>query len=146
MAYQIDPCTTPLAIPERRWAANANVAPTAGGDTRPTVQFTPFSSCIGICARNNTGTQVIGIHLSVRDQNGALFSSGDVATVTGILQNWNYDIDTVIVLGQTSAWEGSVPQAYQDLLAALDDPAVYSFGDGQYGAGLNDGDVLEPTY
>lgn len=145
MAYQIEPCTTPLAIPERRWSANANVAP-VGDETQPSVQFTAFSSCIGICARNNDGTEVIGIHLSLYDRDGTLFASADVATVTTILQDWNYDIDTVIVLGQTSAWQASAPQAYQDLLAALDNPDVYPFGDGQYGAGLNDGDVLEPTY
>ena len=146
MTYQIDPCATPLAIPERCWAANANVAPNGDGDTQPTVQFTAFTSCIGICARDNTGAQVIGIHLSVRDQDGALFAAGDVATVTAILQNWNYDIDTVIVLGQISVWQASVPVAYQALLDALGDPPTYPFADGQYGAGLNQDNVLEPTY
>jgi len=145
MAYQIEPCTTPLEIPERRWSANANVAP-VGDETQPTVQFSAFSSCIGICARNNDGTEVIGIHLSVADQDGTLFASDDVATVTAILQDWNYDIDTVIVLGQISVWEASAPAAYQALLDALGDPQTYPFANGQYGAGLNDGDVLEPTY
>lgn len=144
MPYAIEFRNTPLAIPERCWGAAGNV-PVQDGDTQPTVQFTGFSSCIGVCARNEDGSEVIGIHLSVLDGEGNAFAVGDVGKVSEILRSWGYDPLTVFVIGQTAVWEATVPAAYQALLASLGQPNVYSYGDGQYGAGLNQADVLVPT-
>ncbi|QWP77730.1 hypothetical protein J5226_04765 [Lysobacter sp. K5869] len=145
MPYTIEFCNTPLTIPERRWGQADNVPP-LDGDTQSTVQFTAFSSCIGICARNENGARVIGIHLSVTDDQGNVFAVNDVPTVSEILQTWGYDPLTVFVIGQAQVWQESVPQAYAALLASLGQPQVYSYGDGTYGAGLNPANVLVPTY
>lgn len=145
MAYTIEFCNTPLAIPERRWGAADNV-PAQGADTQPTVQFTAFSSCIGICARNENGSKVVGVHLSVLDGAGHPFAASDAATVVAILRGWGYDRLTAFVIGQTSVWQATAPAAYQALLTALGQPKVYSYGDGRYGAGLNQANVLVPTF
>lgn len=145
MPYTIEFSNTPLAIPERTWAQADNVPP-VDGDTQPSVQFTAFSSCIGICARNQAGARVIGIHLSVADGEGDLFAVNDVPQVSEILQSWGYDPATVFVIGQVAVWQESIPAAYQALLTSLGQPQVYSYGDGQYGAGLNLANVLVPTY
>lgn len=145
MPYTIEFSNTPLAIPERTWAQAENVPP-VDGDTQPTVQFTAFSSCIGICARNETGSRVIGIHLSVADDQGNVFAVNNVPQVSEILQSWGYAPGSVFVIGQVAVWEQSAQQAYQALLATLGQPQVYSYGDGQYGGGLNLATVLVPTY
>lgn len=145
MPYTIEFCNTPLTIPERRWGQADNVPP-VDGDTQSTVQFTAFSSCIGICARNENGARVIGLHLSVTDDQGNVFAVNDVPQVSEILQTWGYDPNTAFVIGQTEVWQESIPQAYQALLTSLGSPQAYSYGDGTYGAGLNPANVLVPTY
>ncbi|MBT2750199.1 MULTISPECIES: hypothetical protein [unclassified Lysobacter] len=145
MPYTLTPAGNALAIAECQWAAAANV-PSVGGDTQPTIQFTGFSSCIGIAARNNNGTDVIGIHLAIDAADGTRFGVGDVATVTSVLQGWNYDPLTVFVIGQISTWKGTIPAAFDALIAALGNPRQFAYGDGVYGAGLNDANVLVPTF
>ena len=145
MPYTIEFSNTPLAIPERAWAQAENVPP-VDGDTQSTVQFTAFTSCIGICARNDAGSRVIGIHLSVADDQGNVFAVNNVPQVSEILQSWGYNPATVFVIGQVAVWQESIPQAYQALLTTLGNPQVYSYGDGQYGGGLNLASVLVPTY
>jgi hypothetical protein len=145
MPYTLTPAGNALAIAERQWAAAANVA-SVGDDTQPTIQFTGFSSCIGIAARNNDGTDVIGIHLAIYAADGTQFGVGDVATVINVLQAWDYDALTTMVIGQISAWKGEIPTALNQLIAALDNPRQFAYGDGVYGAGLNDANVLMPTF
>ncbi|ALN89032.1 hypothetical protein [Lysobacter gummosus] len=145
MPYTLTPAGNALAIAERQWAAAANVA-SAGDDTQPTIQFTGFSSCIGIAARNNDGTDVIGIHLAIDAADGTRFSGGDVATVINVLQAWDYDPLTTMVIGQISTWQGTIPAAFDQLIAALGNPRQFAYGDGVYGAGLNDANVLMPTF
>ncbi|MFK3648465.1 hypothetical protein ACI2IY_08480 [Lysobacter enzymogenes] len=145
MPYAIEFSNTPLAIPERCWGSADNVPP-QGDDTQSTIQFTPFTSCIGVCARNDAGSRIIGIHLSVADDQGNVFAVNDVPTVAQILASWGYNPASVFVIGQIAVWQESVPQAYQALLATLGNPPVYSYGDGQYGAGLDTNGALVPTY
>ncbi|RDZ26592.1 hypothetical protein [Lysobacter silvisoli] len=144
MPYTINAGANALAIAEREWAAAANVA-AVNGDTQPTIQFTAFTSCIGIAARNVAATQVIGIHLSIYDGN-TIFTAADVPNVIAILTAQNYDANNVFIIGQTSAWEASVNAAYAALVAALPNAQIYTLGDGTYGAGISAGGALEPTY
>lgn len=144
MPYQINNAT--LSIGERLWSSAANVAPTAAG-TQPTVQFSAFTSCIGICARNAAGTQVIGIHLSAIDQDGTPFAVADVATVVGILTNWGYDPTSTFVIGLIDIWQSdpTLAPAYGALLAALNGPQQYPRDDGVYGAGIDNTGAFVPT-
>ena len=146
MPYTINAGAAPLAIAECEWAAAANVAPTAGGDTQPTIQFTAFTSCIGIAAQNAAGTQVIGVHLAIYDAANNQFSAADVPTVVGILQGQNYNPNSVFIIGETAVWQASVQAAYNALIAALPNAQIYSLADGTYGAGISAGGALEPTY
>jgi hypothetical protein len=145
MPYTLTPAGNALAIAECQWAAAANVA-AQNGDTLPTIQFTGFSSCIGIAARNNNGTDVIGIHLAIDAADGTRFGVGDIPTVMNVLQTWNYDPMTLFVVGQISTWKGAIPLAFAQLITALGNPRQFPYGDGTYGAGLDQANVLMPTY
>ncbi len=148
MPYTINAGAAPLAIAECEWAAAANVAATATGDTQPTIQFTAFTSCIGIAARNLTGTQVIGVHLALYDANSNAFTAADVPTVTAILQGQNYNPNQCFIIGETAVWQASALAAYNALIAALPNAQIYSLADGTYGAGISaaPASALEPTY
>lgn len=143
MPYTINPTRNPLAIAERQSAQALDVPPSEEGETRPTVQFTTFTSCIGIVARNRAATSVIGVHLAIFDGD-TRFTAADVPIVIASLGD--YDPSKVIVFGQISAWQASVGPAYDALLAELPQSQQHRFGDGQYGAGINEANELEVTF
>ncbi|MGO1073504.1 hypothetical protein [Lysobacter sp. CA199] len=145
MPYTLTPAGNALAIAEYQWAAAATVS-SDSNHIRPTVQFTGSPSCIGIAARNNNGADVIGIHLAIDAADGTRFGVGDVATVTKVLQGWNYDPLTALVIGQIPTWKGTIPTAFDQLIAALGNPRQLAYSDGVYGAGVNDINLLVPTF
>ncbi len=120
-----------MAIAEQEYA-------TAG-----TIQFTAFTSCIGIISRS--GTQITGIHLVIKSADDTLFNDAVIPVITGILGNY----DQVWVIGRTGLWENpqnGVNVAYDHLIAALTNPAIYPLADGTYGARLDAQGNLELTF
>ncbi|HEU0014779.1 MAG TPA: hypothetical protein VFQ45_13920 [Longimicrobium sp.] len=133
MPYTLSQAANPMAIAECEWG-------TAG-----TIQFTAFTSCLGVVAKVTGQNNVIGIHLVMVDGHGNTFGTGDVARVTGVLANQHYDNTTCHVIGATGFWQHSASAAYNALIAALNHPTVYTFGDGTYGATITGG-AVEITY
>ena len=143
MPYTIYPARNPLAIAERQSAQAPDVPLSGEGETQPTVRFTAFTWCIGIVARNQKATSVIGVHLALFDGDSP-FTATDVPTVITALGPYNPG--TVIVFGKISVWETSVPDAYTALIAALPGANQLAFDDGTYGAGINEDNQLEVTF
>lgn len=147
MPYQINQWNgDPLQIPERYWASAQGVPPD-GGDVVDTVRFTPFSSCIGILASSGEGedTLVVGIHLSLMDENDNWFDDAAVAQVMAMLQNYP---DNRWIVGQTTIWEDTptVSAAYQNLVNQIGEANALSADDGIYSGALNQVDELEARY
>ena len=128
MAYIINPASDPLSIPERQYATGSEV------------KFTTFTSCIGVLAMVGT-TQLIGIHLSIYD-GPDIITVGDLTQVINLVQQGSTQIK---VIGQISAWEGSVKVVYDSLLAQLNlkstDVETYPFQDGVYGGKVDNGEI-----
>ena len=133
MPYVLNPAANAMAIGECEWG-------TAG-----TIQFTKFTSCVGVLAKVVGANNVIGIHLVMVDGNGNTFSAADVALVTNVLTAQNYDNTTCMIIGQIAYWTESNNAAYTALFNALNNPATYQFGDGVYGATIAGG-AIEITY
>ncbi|HET7230835.1 MAG TPA: hypothetical protein VFJ16_12575 [Longimicrobium sp.] len=133
MPYVLNQAANVMAIAECEWG-------TAG-----TIQFTQFTSCIGVLAKVAGANNVTGIHLVLIDGNGNSFSAADVPTVTGVLAAQGYDNTTCTIIGQISAWQASAPGAYDALVAALNNPQTYPLADGTYGATITNG-AIELTF
>lgn len=126
-------------------AANVMAIDECEFGTAGTIQFTKFTSCIGILAKVTGANQVIGIHLVLINTAGDQFSMADVLHVQQRLTALNYDNTTCMIIGQVAVWERSNQQAYNALVAGLNNPKIYPFGDGVYGATISGG-AIEITY
>jgi hypothetical protein len=133
MPYVLAQAANNMAIAECEWG-NAG-----------TIQFTRFTSCLGVLAKVAGANNVIGIHLVMVDGNGNTFSAADVPTVTAVLAAQGYDNTTCMIIGQIAYWTRSNGAAYTALLNALNNPQTYQFGDGVYGATIAAG-AIEITY
>jgi hypothetical protein len=93
-------------------------------EVAPTIQFTKFTSCIGVLAKVQGQPQVIGIHLALYDDDpeGHLISVEDVPQVNTVLTNMHYDPTTVRIIGMTDVWNSSVPEVYAALVTAYTTP------------------------
>jgi hypothetical protein len=129
MPYTIDPIAFPnaLAIPERRWASAQQI------------QFTPFTSCIGLIGIN--GPNLTALHLGLVD--GAFgFDNAAADQAAAIMAPCAAGI---FVIGETAYWTNTVPGPYQHLLNQLNAPNLYPLADGTYGADLVGG-VIQLTF
>lgn len=134
MPYSLSPARNAMAIAECEFSA------------AQTIQFTPFSSCIGVLARVQNQLHVVGIHLVLVDAQGNHFSANDVQTVVQTLTAANYDLNNVLIIGQIAYWEKSAPAAYQALVQALAPRDTYPLSDGIYGATVDQNGDIELTF
>ncbi|WP_310620708.1 hypothetical protein [Flexibacterium corallicola] len=143
MPYTLTPAANTMAIAEREYGTAANQ-----------IQFTAFTSCIGVAVR--IGNDVRGVHLTISGADGTtLFSPDIVPDVMAVLEN-NYT--EAFIIGQIQYWEAQengVSLAYADLVTAVSAVVVggavganfttYPLADGTYGAEVLGGH-FSPTY
>jgi precorrin-3B methylase len=130
--YTLTQTAAPLAIEEREYAIG------------PTVQFTQFTSCIGILSKIKGQDNLIGIHLSIFDRQNNKFNIVTAAQVRELLEINNCDESTTKIIGHIGAWERSNGFALDRLITLLGVPEErqYRFGDGSYGGHIeNDGTI-----
>ncbi|QNH21795.1 hypothetical protein HEP73_02723 [Xanthomonas sp. GW] len=132
MPYQFEQASSPQQIAERQFAS---VSLEAGPTTGTLLQFTPFTSCIGV-AVNNNGI-LIGVHLSLFGADGTPFSAESVDEVMRLTGKDQQPGAPCIVFGQTAYWENSLPAAYQLLLQQLQPNEVYALADLTPGIGVD---------
>lgn len=138
MPYTLNPAANAMAIAEREYGSAQNA-----------IQFTAFTSCIGVVSM--TGNVITGVHLSISDQNGQLFTD---ATVPLVMAALGADYTDAFIIGRIAFWENpenGVSQAYDKLVqqvragAQLQNFNTYPLGDGTYGADIQQG-RLSPTF
>lgn len=107
--YVLSETNNPLDIAEREYAS----APKK-------IQFTAFTSCIGVVARK--GDKLTGVHLSQVDNNDKYFGE-DRNVVTSILNKLPNPADRVTIFGFVKSWRNSenthIKQAYGRLTGLL---------------------------
>lgn len=136
MPYHIVQAPDVLAIPEEQFGV------------AQTIQFTKFTSCIGVLAKVKGANQVIGIHLVMVGLDGS-FNDGGVNAVMAVLNANNYDPTTAIILGQIAYWQtpsNGVSASYQQLVNQLRPVQTYQLADGYYGATVDANGDIELTY
>lgn len=121
MPYQFTQAVNSLKVEERQYSSASEI------------RFTAFTSCIGIVSVNVNMKKVIGIHLSLRDQNNAIAVS-DIPEAIGKLHVMDYKKSNTIIIGEISAWRRSAPAVYNTLLLRLGRPTEYDWASGVYGA------------
>jgi hypothetical protein len=131
MAFQFALTANTMQIAELQYAAAA------------AIQFTGFSSCIGVIGQITGQNQVFGVHVPLITGAGEMFAASDVAAIQAVLQTLNANPATVMVIGQLSVWEASNPAGYAAVLTAW--PAAYPLAQGVYGATLDPQGDLEIT-
>lgn len=133
MPYTLTPAQDTMAIAEREF-----------GTASPQVQFTTFTSCVGVLSLRNGA--VTGVHLSITAPDGTLFDDGAANQVAQIIGPW----DQIKVIGRITYWENpanGVAAAFAHMLQILAVPPdnLYQLADGIYG-GEDDNGTLEITY
>lgn len=134
MAYTLTQASNPMSIGEQQYGSGGSI------------QFTKFTSCIGVIAKVKNKKEVIGIHLVMIDEDGNKFSTGDVSTVTGVLNGASYDPNQVVLIGAISYWTESNKAAYDALVKAIKPTNTYPLADGVYGATIDEDGLIELTY
>ena len=134
MPYTLNQAANSMAIAEREWGVGQ------------TIQFTHFTSCIGVLAKVKGQNEVIGVHLVLIDNQSNPFTAEVVTLINSVLTSRNYDPATVIIIGQIAYWEKSATVPYQTLLNTLPPVSTYQLGDGTYGATVNTAGQIELTY
>lgn len=119
MAYTLNPAQDVMAIAEQQFGSGEEI------------RFTPFTSCIGVIARE--GNQVTGIHLVMLSQDDTPFNDDAARLTLRTLSNYTQ----VIVIGQIEMWEDNFQQPYQTLINGLNSPMTISRNDGKYGGRVN---------
>jgi hypothetical protein len=122
-------------------AANVMVIEEREWGTGQPIQFTKFTSCIGVLAKVAGQNQVIGIHLSILDENGNVFTAAVVPQITGVLAGQGYDNTTCQIFGMIDIWENELPAAYGALVAALNNPVQAQREDGTYQVAIVNGAI-----
>lgn len=126
MSYTLQQAVNPELIMERQWGQS------------PTIMFNDSSECIGVLARNSGESQVIGIHLSMYDDDGdELFSQEDVGTVVGVLTANGYDATSVIIIGRIASWSQMAGSGFDALMNTLKPVTTRELPDGIYGAKID---------
>ena len=135
MAYQFSLSANPLAIAEQEYA------------TAATVQFTAFTSCIGVIAKK--GPMLTGVHLVMTAPDGTLFNQNAATRLMYEVLGNQYD--RVCIIGCVDLWrnpQNNVLAAFQKLesmIRSLQVVQTYNFAAGTYGATI-DGNDIEITY
>jgi hypothetical protein len=143
MPYTIKKTSNPLGIEERECASG------------PVIQFTTFTSCIGVIAKK--GGALTAVHLSVLDEHGNIFgeSAEDVDNVlNSVLPQQPQKADAVTVFGCIDYWRNSespqVRAAFGKLTGTLKDKVGKDVelyhqskkNDGTYGAKIGGSGIL----
>jgi precorrin-3B methylase len=129
--YHLTQTAAPLTIQEAEYAI------------APTVQFTQFTSCIGILSKIRGQDNLIGIHLVIHDQQDNKFNIVTAAQVRELLEIHNCDQSTTKIIGQIRVWRDSNEKAFERLVDLLDVPEErqYPLDDGSYGGTIEDGEI-----
>jgi hypothetical protein len=101
--------------------------------TAATVQFTQFTSCIGLLGYN--GGQVTGVHLVMVSNDDTVFDNQAADLAVQALGVYT----SVVVIGETDLWEANVGAAYNYLLGLLNNSVIIETGDGIYGGRVENG-------
>ncbi|KUI98904.1 hypothetical protein [Vibrio sp. MEBiC08052] len=111
------------------------------------VQFTAFTSCIGILAKKKDKSEVIGIHLVMMSKDEEWFDKTAAQTVKNCLTTENYDSSDVLLIGCLSLWESDdrTKAGYAELKKLIQPTHEYQLADGIYGGEIESGKV-ELTY
>jgi hypothetical protein len=110
------------------------------------IQFTKFTSCIGVFAKVKNETKVIGIHLVMVNDASDEFTEKSVKEVVRVLNEQDYDAAKVIIIGRIDYWKTSVEVAYSALVKEIKPTKEFSFGDGVYGATVDSNEDIEIRY
>ncbi len=127
MPYVINNAPDPMAIAERQIGAAA------------VIQFTPFTSCIGVITLS--GDTLTAVHLALTAADGGPFDPAAAAVVLAALPD---KYTSSVVIGSIAYWKNPVNGAsagYAALVDGLVNPALYPLADGAYGARIEDGAI-----
>lgn len=127
-------------------AANVNAIREWEYGWGPTVQFTGFSSCIGVLGKikYQEGTHVIGVHLAIHDSNDNQVTVQDIRQIKWLLERYGYVRNSGIVIGQISVWANSHADGLNQLkkdLGIVGEGRLFQLAQGTYGGEIDDGDV-----
>lgn len=125
MPYTFSPAPDPMAVAEQAYSKD------------PTIQFTPFTSCIGLLAnyKDINRNDVTAVHLVIVSDDATTFNEEAAKNAVALLE----DYDQVVVIGATDIWHDNVPLPYQYLLSLLNQPIVVQRGDGIYAGRIDEG-------
>jgi hypothetical protein len=131
MPYILNNAPDPMAIAEREIGVAAEI------------QFTAFTSCIGVVVLLNGN--LTAVHLALTAADGGAF---DAAAANVVLAALPAGYTSSIVIGSIPYWENPANGAavgYAALTAGLINSTLYPLADGTYGAEI-DGGVITPTF
>lgn len=127
--YKLTKASNPLAIAEREYAS------------APKIQFTTFTSCIGVIAKD--GNTLTAVHLVMITAKEHTFNTSDAAKVLARLPK---KADAVTIVGSIDMWEsgnGDVLTAgFQKLASRLENVKKDYRGDGKYSASIVNGEIV----
>ena len=92
------------------------------------IQFSPFSSCLGVVGRN--GTTVKGVHLVAVDAQGTEFNNEIATAVKDLLTG----CDEWIFMGFVNDWLSDYPDQMNIIKSLPNQKNSVNGGDGVYGA------------
>ncbi|MBP2294993.1 hypothetical protein [Azospirillum rugosum] len=128
MPYTIQATNAVMAISEREYG------------TAQRIQFTQFTSCIGVLGVVNGEAR--GVHLSISDQNQDLFDAQAVEQVVALFPG----AEQIKIIGQIALWtnpDNRVSAAYDQMVQELNvaQDQIYPMSDGVYGAEISEGEL-----
>ena len=124
----------------RRAASSVNIPEMSYGFGR-TIQFSPFTSCLGVVSTANTDKELIGIHLGLFQGNTPT-AVEDMYWVESLLRWSGYNRQKVFLVGLLDWW----PQEILNRLHTLGSSVTErKGGDGNYRAYLSQGKIRITT-
>lgn len=135
MTYQFSQAANAMAIAEQEYA------------TAATIQFTGFTSCIGVIAKK--GPLLTGVHLVMSSPSRTVFNQ--IAATRLMYEVLGNQYDKVCIIGCVDLWrnpQNGVVAAFQKLesmIRSLELVQTFNFAAGTYGATV-DGNDIEITY
>jgi len=112
------------------------------------IKFTTFTSCLGVMSKVRTEGNIIGVHLGLLSSDSAI-TPQDVGQVKWLLDRYNYDTTSTVIIGAISVWERSAPDVlrrlFKDLGLHRNHPRVHAMGDYTWGGRIT-GNEVEITY
>lgn len=140
MPYAFTAAANPMVINEQEYGIAQSI------------QFTTFTSCIGVVAKIMGQDQLIGFHLVIVGTGDTRFDDTAANRIVTIANANNYDPNSpVYIIGGISNWTSDsnhVSGAYNTLIQAIKPNGAvtnFQYGDGIFGTTINQG-AMELTY